>query len=307
MDDYNLKELQEQVERYRVLERRKAGLAQQKTELFAEECRLAALRAKEDADVEKWEGGSLATFFYGVFGKREDRLEKEKAEAYEAAVKHDAVKAELAAVERELQEVDREMQTLKGCEWNFKKAIDAKAAALAAEGKDNGILELQQEQAKAKAYQLELQEAVMAGNQVLREVANVQQLLGEARSWGIWDMAGGGLISTMMKHEKLSDAQHSIERMYTQLHRFQREMADVSFWMDIQVRVDGFWQAADYIFDGLLVDWSVQSQIAEAREKVDRLEAEVRKAYDRLKQMQKEAEEDAVRLEEEWQKKIAAL
>ena len=307
MDDYNLKELQEQVERYRVLERRKAGLAQQKTELFAEECRLAALRAKEDADVEKWEGGSLAAFFYGVFGKREDRLEKEKAEAYEAAVKHDAVKAELAAVEKELQEVNREMQPLKGCEWNFKKAIDAKAAALAAEGKDIGVLELQQEQAKTKAYQLELQEAVMAGNQVLREVANVQQLLREARSWGIWDMAGGGLISTMMKHEKLSDAQHSIERMYTQLHRFQREMADVSFRMDIQVRIDGFWQAADYIFDGLLVDWSVQSQIAEAREKVDRLEAEVRKAYDRLKQMQKETEEDAVRLKEEWQKKIAAL
>ena len=99
MNDYNLRELQEKVELYKALERRKASLAGQKQELFSEECRLAVLRDKEDADVEKWEGGSLAAFFYGVVGKREERLEKEKQEAYEAAVKHDAVKAELAAVE----------------------------------------------------------------------------------------------------------------------------------------------------------------------------------------------------------------
>ena len=76
MKNDDLMRLQEQVERKKALEKRKETLADRKRFLFSEECRLAAVRQKEDEDVEKWENGSLAAFFYSIIGKKEERLEK---------------------------------------------------------------------------------------------------------------------------------------------------------------------------------------------------------------------------------------
>ena len=59
-------------------------------------------RLKEQYDVEQLEGGSLAAFFYGVIGKKDEKLDKERAEAYAAAVKYDAAARELASVQEEI-------------------------------------------------------------------------------------------------------------------------------------------------------------------------------------------------------------
>ena len=304
MKEYHLRELQEKVELYQALERRKVSLANQKQELFSEECRLAVLREKEEADVEKWEGGSLAAFFYGVVGKREGRIEKEKQEAYEAAVKHDAVKAELAAVEADLQKVNGELQRLKGCEWEYKKAIDEKAAALAAAGKDNGILQLEQEQGKVKEQWREVKEALTAGNEALRKVREAKSLLSEAKGWGAWDMMGGGTFSTMMKHDRLKEAQWKIEQMQVSLRRFRTELADVDIAADLSIEIDDFTRIADYIFDCIFVDWEVQNKIVDALTKVANTEGQLTAACDRLRQMDKDLDEKWLHLQENWQKKV---
>ena len=304
MNAYNLKELQEKVELYRALERRKNSLAKQKDTLFAEECRLSAVRTKEDADVEKWEGGSLAAFFYGVVGKIEGRIEKEKQEAYEAAVKHDAVKAELAAVEADLQKVNGELQRLKGCEWEYKKAIDEKAAALAAAGKDNGILQLEQEQGKVKEQWREVKEALTAGNEALRKVREAKSLLSEAKGWGAWDMMGGGTFSTMMKHDRLKEAQWKIEQMQVSLRRFRTELMDVDMQVDIHIEIDELTRMADYIFDCIFVDWEVQNKIVDALTKVANAEGQLTSACNRLRQMDQTLDEKWICLQEEWRKKI---
>lgn len=303
--EYNLKELQENVEHYRALTRRKEKLQEQWQSLYFREQELAKMRAKEDADVEKWEGGSLAAFFYGVMGKREDRIEKEKQEAYEAAVKHDAVKTELTAVEADQKKIETELKRLEGCEWQYKKAIDEKAAALAAAGKDNGLLELEKEQAKIKEQYREVREALEAGDVALKQIREVQSILGEAKNWGTWDMIGGGMFSTMMKHEKLRTAQTGIEQMQVGLRRFQTELADVDLAADLSVEIGGFSRVADYIFDCLFVDWEIQNQITEAQAKVANVERQLVSACSRLKQMDKTLDEKGLRLKEEWQKKIA--
>lgn len=305
MNTYNLRELQEKVELYRALERRRNSLSGQKDTLSAEEIRLAAAREKEDADVEKWENGSLVAFFYGVVGKREERIEKEKQEAYEAAVKHDAVKAELAAVESDLMKVKAELLRLEGCEWEYKKAIDEKAAALAAAGKDNGILELEKEQAKIKEQYREIREALDAGDTALTQLKEVQKFLNEAEGWGTWDMLGGGLFTTMMKHEKLREAQTGIEQMQVGLRRFQTELADVDMAVDLSIEISGFSRVADYIFDCIFVDWEVQNKITDAHAKVINVEAQLKAACNRLKQMDKQLDEKWMQLKEEWQKKVA--
>lgn len=304
MQKYELMRLQEQVERKKSLEKRKDTLAERKRFLFSEECRLAVLREKEDADVAKWEHGSLAAFFYSIVGKKEERLEKEKAEAYEAAVKHDAVKAELSAVEADLEQVNRELESLKNCEWEYKQAVDAKAAELAAEGKDNGILHLQQEQAKIRERYRELQEAIEAGNRALDHVRSVKKYLEEAKDLGHWDMAGGGLIVSMMKHDKIQDAQRGMEHLQIALGRFCTELKDVEIETDLSLNIGEFLYIADFIFDGFFVDWEVQNKINDARNRISALEGQIVLICRQLRNEDRKLDETLLRLQEDWRKRI---
>lgn len=304
MPDSMLMQLQEQVERKKALEKRKETLAERKHLLFSEECRLAALRRKEEDDVEKWENGSLAAFFYNVVGKKEQRLEKEKAEAYEAAVRHDALKAELEAVEADLDKVAHELKNLRGCEWEYKKAVEEKAMALAAQGKDNGVLRLQQEQAKIKQQYREVQEALDAGNRALEHTRAVKNQLQEAKDLGHWDMAGGGWIVSMLKHDKIQEAQTSMEHLQIAMGRFRTELKDVQIEADLSLDIGEFLYIADFIFDGFFVDWEVQNKIDDAYNRISHLEGQLVTLCRRLRDEEKQLDEALLQLQEEWRKKI---
>uniref|UniRef100_UPI0040572F2D hypothetical protein n=1 Tax=Acetatifactor sp. TaxID=1872090 RepID=UPI0040572F2D len=70
----------------------------QQKDLTAKVTELEKRKQKEQTDVERLECGSLAAFFYNVIGKMDDKLTKEKQEAYEAAVKYDVAYRELQSV-----------------------------------------------------------------------------------------------------------------------------------------------------------------------------------------------------------------
>ena len=100
--DTVLQDLQEKVARKRKLENVMTELRAQRSELFTQVDRLDAVRMKEQADVDKLEGGSLAAFFYNVIGKMDERLDKEREEAYAAAVKYETAARELEAVKADI-------------------------------------------------------------------------------------------------------------------------------------------------------------------------------------------------------------
>ena len=134
-----------------------------------------------------------------------------------------------------------------------------------------------EELADARSDAKELREAIDAGQRVLDGLESVVASLKSARNWGIWDMIGGGLISTMVKHSKIDDARASVERVQGALRRFQRELADVQAEADIAIEIGSFATFADYFFDGLVADWVVQSRIERSLENVLRLQGQVRR------------------------------
>lgn len=52
----------------------------------------------------------------------------------------------------------------------------------------------------------EMKEAIDAGERALRTLRSAQEKLNSAGNWGIFDMLGGGLFSTIMKRSKMDDA-----------------------------------------------------------------------------------------------------
>ncbi len=136
--DIELRALREQVARQAKLSSRLEGLRRRREQLAAQERELYTEMVEEAEDVENLEARSLARYMYSLFGSLEERLDKERMEAREAAVKHDAVAYELEDVEGEIAETERELAALAGCGQRYDALLERKAEVLKTSGSGAG-------------------------------------------------------------------------------------------------------------------------------------------------------------------------
>lgn len=120
------------------------------------------------------------------------------------------------------------------------------------------------------AYDLEKEkrEAVDAGRRALESLRAAQEDLNSAKNWGLWDMFGGGFISTMVKRSKMDTAKRHMEQAKYDLQTFSRELRDVSISYNLDIETGDFLSFADWFFDGFFVDWMVQERINKAGDQV---------------------------------------
>lgn len=114
----------------------------------------------------------------------------------------------------------------------------------------------------------EVREAIDAADAVLKHLGNAADMLDDAGRWGIVDMIGGGLITTMLKHRKISDAQDEIDEAKRALRIFVKELDDVDEATGLNVELGSGLQFADIFFDGVLADWIAQNKIDRAKQQV---------------------------------------
>lgn len=115
----------------------------------------------------------------------------------------------------------------------------------------------------------EIEEAVRAGKKALTSLRMAQDKLASAKSWGILDIIGGGLVTSMVKHSRLNDASFYLESAKTDLKTFRRELKDIPDFSDLGIDIGNFLSFADVFLDGLVADWMVQRKIEDARKQVD--------------------------------------
>lgn len=285
--DEKLATLQEKIARFRQLDAMLDELRKQRSDLSARVRELEVVKLDEQADVERLEGRSLASFFYNVIGKKDEQLSKERQEAYAARVKYDAAARELEAVESDIRRYEAERSALCGCEMEYATTLKEKAAAVKAAGGNRAeeILKLEERNAFLESQRKELREAISAGEAARTTAESVLASLDSAEGWGTWDLMGGGLLADMAKHSHLDEAQGSVERLQSQLRRFKTEMADVRIQADIQVNIDGFTRFADYFFDGLFVDWAVMDEISQSKSRVYETNCQIGSALSNLRSM----------------------
>lgn len=73
----------------------------------------------------------------------------------------------------------------------------------------------------------EIDEAIRAGERALDSLREAKNQLNSARNWGIYDMIGGGLISSMIKHSKIDQANEWMDQANRDLRCFAKELRDV--------------------------------------------------------------------------------
>ena len=131
-------------------------------------------------------------------------------------------------------------------------------------------------------YIKECREALDAGNRALNSLKNAKACLDSARNWGIFDMIGGGLLSSLMKRSKISDAQGLMNRARQDLQVFSRELGDVHMSGQLNVEINDFIGFADLLWDNFLVDWMMQDRINNARMQLDEVIERVEQIVSRL-------------------------
>ena len=225
---------------------------------------------KEQDDVDKLEKGGVHAFLLTLIGHKEERLDKERREALAAKLQYDQARSDLEYLENKLNGLIRERDGLQDAPEQLEALWTEKAELVKAMGGQTGarLVELDRQLSDVTHQQKELEEALSAGENAKRLLGQVQDDLDSARSWGTWDMLGGGLIATMAKHDRLDSAQSSIRAAQRALSDFRTELADVSQLQVPNIQIGEFATFADYFFDGIFSDWYVQSSIKTAQEGV---------------------------------------
>lgn len=138
-----------------------------------------------------------------------------------------------------------------------------------------------------KSRQQETEEAISAANMAMMSLKRAEEQLDRAGNWGLWDMLGGGLLSTMFKHSRMDEAQAAMNEARDHLRRLKRELLDVNLTSELKMDVGNFLTFADYFFDGLIADWMVQSKISDAREQVREAQRQVGAIRNRLQELRR--------------------
>jgi len=233
-------------------------------------------------------------------GKKEEKLDKEKAEAYAAVLKYENAVDELKRINEDIKIYQNELSDICDCDREYERVLKAKFEKLkeSAAPEAEELLKLEEKINMLNSQKKEIKEAISAGERALNITEDLLSDLNSAKGWGTWDLFGGGLISDMAKHGYLDDAQRKVEHLQAQLRRFKTELADVTVYADFQVNCEGFLRFADYFFDGIFVDWAILDRITESQSQVERTRERIDDILEKLNSMLSRIDKEQTQLKQ---------
>lgn len=262
-------------------------LQEQVRQARARKRELSLALEKEEEDVRVLEGLSLQAILQTILGRKEELLEQEQREAVAARVHYQDACRILEDLTARLDQTAEKLRQAKGVHHRYATLLEEKKALLkqhspALAGR---IVSLEEELETHRSMVKELQEARQAGEGALSDLDQALESLDKAAGWGTYDMLGGGLIATSIKHDHLDQARTHTAAAEQSLSRFRTELADVKLHIHLDLSMDEVATFCDYFFDGFFADWMVQGRIKDAQSDVSEAQNQVRSVLSRLETM----------------------
>lgn len=107
----------------------------------------------------------------------------------------------------------------------------------------------------------ELKEAKVACQDVLDKIQEAQNHLEKAEGWGVWDMFGGGFISSMAKRSHITEAKKDLHALSISLQDLADELGDVDLQVPEGPSNTDYDDMVDVFFDNIFTDIRVQDEI----------------------------------------------
>ena len=244
---------------------------------------------KEKNDVDNLYKFSVSNIIATVLNNKENKLEKEEQEYLIVKSKYDELLANINILKKDLVSKRNKLKTLDNCEEEYNKVINEKIKLI----KDYGSYD-----AKEKILNLDkrinniinesrkIKEVYEVGKKLIREVSYAKDELKNAKNWGILDIVGGDMMSSIVKHNKIKKANDKFYKIKELISSFNKELGDIKLnnisFSTITVTLDLF-------LDNIFTDISVQNKINDAlnsieevKIKVERVMNELQRRYDSL-------------------------
>lgn len=250
----------------------------------------------EEKDVEKLEGLSLSNLFHTLLLNKDEQLKREKQEALAAKLKYDTAVAAVSDIQEEIDQLKDHLASVRGVDDEYREILEEKAGLIRDQQSSlsEDLYALYEQEAEHKADLKELDEALQAGCSLIGALDRAVHSLKKAEGWGTWDMIGGGMMSTAMKHSHIDDARSHVHAAESKLRRFSKELDDLNTELAVDLDFSGLLTFADYFFDGLITDWVVQGKISDSLQQVNTQHNRVSNLLNQLRQ-QKKTTEQAIR------------
>lgn len=251
---------------------RLAALQPQLREAEQELERLGRELEKERTDVRRLEsrGISPARVWASVRGDLTERLTAEQAEAQAAELAHERARRHRDVVVQEAQRLEAARAALGDVDAGYEAVlVEVRQAA-----EEPGAVVLRERAAEAGRlledvrWRRELDEALAAGSEAYGALQEARKRLDSAEGWSTWDVMGGGMFSSMLKHDELDKAADLLDTASVALQRFSRELADVELPGIDAPMVDGLSRGLDIWFDNVVTDLFVADRIGKAKRQV---------------------------------------
>lgn len=197
---------------------------------------------KEQADVEKLEGVTVSSVFYTMIGQKDKKLEKEKAEAFDAEEKFSEIQDQLDEINEEITKHERELRAVRSCDLRYVrllpqiideiKAIDSPAA--------KAIIDTVDSLTRIEAKLTALDEALALCTEALNNAKAAEKSLAisenYAQSLSLFNAKHNAPLRSDIKIN-LTQAQQTVDTLCRQIKRLDASLVGSQINFDINIEV----------------------------------------------------------------------
>lgn len=240
---------------------------------------------KELKDVQKLKSISFSNLMASVLRNKDEKLEKEEREYLEAKLKYDYLKTNVDGLSSDVEKINERLGCLINIDSRYKSLIEEKKELVKKFNLNvrDEILNVEEERDSLIKEKTEIIEALREAQNCIFIGKEVKGSLDSAHNWGIYDMVGGGMISSAIKHNRIDDAKRDIERLSYAAGRLKKELGDVdSSLFTGSLDISGFSYTFDIFFDNIFSDFSVQGEINSALDNINNFLSKVNRLIDKL-------------------------
>lgn len=146
---------------------------------------------------------TLSAFFYQLIGKKTERLEKEELELMESKAAYDTACRMLQDVQEQRIHVEQELEGQRQYQYwqsDYNALLGKKEGRLL--DQDAELQDMAEHREHLASELKELDEAFREGEYLIYALERAEKALASAGNWGVYDMMGGGVISTHIKRDE---------------------------------------------------------------------------------------------------------
>jgi hypothetical protein len=260
--------------------------------------------ATETVEVAELESMSMTRILASLRGSRHGDLDRERAEARAAEYALADAQSRLDVEQRERESLEQRIAAYGDLEARRDQLVRRREAEVHADpahaDRSARLTELAGRVGELRARGVQVEEADAAGREAHAVLQQTAQHLGSAGSWSTYDtFFGGGIVSSMVKHDKLDRAAALMRQADAALARLGTELADVGIDAVGDLGITSMTRALDIWFDNIFSDWAVRERIGQASERVHALLQRLQEVGQRLATMRQEVESGLAEVETE--------